>query len=301
MSAPAVPPTQDAGAKPAVPQTSSAPKAKPFPSISGSCLCNTVRYRLLTSPLFCYACHCPDCKRITGSAFGLFLQIETYNIQILSQTRPVFVSQTRHTGVVSKHVECPKCKIELWGNNGIGAAIADLRVGSLDFPGLFEPDIHSFVESKVEWLTLPEGAQTVPRDYDYKDFWPKSSLKRLDICLARVAEATQAGIAKAVLQGGDDAAGDGEKTPTAVEFGEGEAEDDEAFEKRFVETEKKLQERLEKLRAKLEEEEGKNGGADRAKGHTGLESLTSQLNIADSKASKEEGTKEEIKKADDSA
>ena len=50
----------------------------------------------------------------------------------------------------------------------------------------------------------------------------------------------------------EEASAEGDKTPTAVEFG---GEDDEAFEKRFKETEKALQERLEKLSIKLEEEE----------------------------------------------
>ncbi|KAF2026472.1 hypothetical protein EK21DRAFT_115822 [Setomelanomma holmii] len=292
-----VPPTFQDSTPKTPPQSQSAttpapPKSKTFPSISGSCLCNTIRYRLLTSPLFCYACHCPDCQRITGSAFGLFLQIETYNIQILSPVRPIFITQTRHTGVISRHVECPRCKIELWGNNGIGAAVADIRVGTLDFPGLFEPDLHTFVESKIDWLVLPEGARTVPKDYDYKKVWPKSSLRRLNLCLKRVAEAQKSGKAQAVAaggegvgeggQGGDEKVEDGEKTPTATEFVEGEGEDDEAFEKRYRETESRLQERLEKLRVKLEEEEGtgiKEGGS---KGHTGLEELTEKLDIGKS-------------------
>jgi hypothetical protein len=45
---------------------------------------------------------------------------------------------------------------------------------------------------------------------------------------------------------------EGDKTPTAGEFG---AEDDEAFEKRFKETEQALQLRLEKLSLKLKAEE----------------------------------------------
>lgn len=211
------------------------------------------------------------------------------------------MSHPHPTGVISRHVECPKCKIQLWGNNGVGAAIADLRVGTLDFPGLFEPDIHSFVESKIDWLRLPDGARTVPKDYNYRDVWPKSSLKRLDICLKRVAEAARLGAARVVLPGGDDAAGDGEKTPTAIEFGEGEGEDDEAFEKRYAETERKLQERLEKLRVKLEEEEGKQREDDGVRGHTGLEKLTADLDIEDSGKNKDDDTKDGSKKEDKSA
>ena len=162
----------------------------------------------------------------------------------------------------------------MWSTNVLGEAVADVRVGTLDFPGLMEPDVHSFVESKVGWLNLPDGAKTVPRDFVHKEVWPKSSLRRLDVCLKRAAEAAKR---RVEAKGRDDGAADGEKTPTAVEFEkEGEGEDDEAFERRYKETERALQERLEKLRLKLEEEGRKEEGD--------LEKLTEKLGIEDSKS-----------------
>jgi len=146
---------------------------------------------------------------------------------------------------------------------GLASLVVDVKVGTLDFPGLMEPDIHSHVESKVDWLILPPHARTVPKDYSHRNCWPKSSLQRLDACL-RVAS----------LRGGEGVE-DGEKTPTGVEGGE--AEDDEAFEKRFKETEKGLQERLEALRRKLEEEEG--GKKKVGNGDDELEKMTAKLDI----------------------
>lgn len=244
-------------------------KPKPFPAITGSCVCATVRYRLLTSPLFCYACYCADCQKTTGSAFGHFVNIEIYNISIISPTPPVLTAREKKPGVISGHVECPKCKTELWASHGLADGIVDVRVGTLDFPSLMEPDIHTFVDSKVDWLTLPEGARTTAKGWPTKDLWPKSSLRRLEICKQRMADmkkrrqallAAQQ-IRKVEKQGEEaeaeveEAGGEGEKTPTAVEFGDKEFEDDEAFEKRFKETERALQERLEKLTLKLREEE----------------------------------------------
>lgn len=245
-------------------------KPNPFPAITGSCVCSTVRYRLLTSPLFCYACHCADCQKATGSAFGLFLNIEIFNIRIISPNAPIAVIREKKPGVFDRHVECPRCKAELWSNNAHGDAIADVRVGTLDFPSLMEPDVHIFVESKLDWVVLPEGAKTMKKEYELKESWPKSSLKRLDLCLQRTEEmkkAKEAAAAAATVLGrgtgdvagqevdAEEAGGEGEKTPTAVEPGDQEIEDDEAFETRFRETEKALQERLEKLSLKLEEEE----------------------------------------------
>jgi hypothetical protein len=268
------------------------PKAKAFPLIQGSCTCSTVRYRLLTSPLFCYACHCPDCQKTTGSAFGLYLNIETSNLQVLSPTQPILITQLKRPGAISRSSACPNCKTELWSNNSLGAVVADVRVGTLGFPSLMEPDVHCFVESKLEWVRLPKGARTTEGRYDYRAIWPKSSLDRLDKYMKKVKEdseqveeAAQAHVPGRVqvareghVRVGEEA--DGEKTPT------GKEEDDEAFEERVRETELGLQKRLERLQRKLEEDGGSREDEE-------LERATAGLKIGDCQAEQETATVDE--------
>ncbi|KAF9692887.1 hypothetical protein EKO04_009329 [Ascochyta lentis] len=236
--------------------------ACPFPAITGGCYCMAVRYRLLTSPLFCYACHCTDCQKATGSAFSLHLSIETYNIAIISETKPSLVTIMPHPSKpeeVSKRALCPQCGTIFWSHdNPWGYPVSDVRIGTLDFPSIMEPDAHSFVGSKLGWVVLPEDAKTSKGHYNYKELWPKSSLKRLEVCLERF-ETAKKGVASeakesVVEKDKDDGPvdGDGEKTPTATGDAD-DAEDDEAFEKRFRETERALQERLAKLSLKLDD------------------------------------------------
>ncbi|KAI4616976.1 uncharacterized protein J4E87_008488 [Alternaria ethzedia] len=209
-----------------------------------------------------------DCQKQTGSAFYLSLNIELYNIQILSPTKPSFLSREVKPGLVDRYAECPQCHVQLWASNHLGEAVVELRVGTLDFPSLMEPDIHIHVESKLDWVTLPEGAKTAQRGHDYKTSWPKSSLKRLDICLERAEEmkkrraAAMRGSAHGTSEDEEttdgnvvvEGSGEGDKTPTAGDLGGDE--DDEAEEQRFRETEKALLERLERLSLKLQNEEG---------------------------------------------
>lgn len=226
-------------------------------------MCNTVRYRLLTSPLFCHACHCLDCQRVSGSAFILSLEIELYNIKIISATLPAFTKHEPKPGVFEQFAECPKCRVRLWADSMVEEAVCDVRVGTLDFPSLMEPDLHIFVESKLDWVRLPDGARTMLKGGNVQQFWPKSSLKRLEICRQRVEEAKQrraaalTGVKDAAKSGGEggveEVDGEGDKTPTALEFSR---EDDEEFEVRFREKEKALQDRLEKLSLKLGERKG---------------------------------------------
>lgn len=242
---------------------------KPFPAITGRCYCGNVKYRLLTSPLFCYACHCPDCQKATGSAFALHASIETYNISVLSEAKPSLITLNNNPSKpeecrpqdVSRRALCQQCGTIFWGNdNPWGYAVSDVRIGTLDFPGIMEPDVHSFVGSKLGWLDLPKDAKTSKGHYDYKQMWPKSSLKRLEMCLERYEAAKKAATGEKkpgeVTRGKYESPvdGDGDKTPTATGDAE-DGEDDEAFEERFRETERALQERLAKLSLKLDGEE----------------------------------------------
>ena len=40
-----------------------------FKPISGNCICGEIVYTIKSKPLFTHACHCKDCKKITGSSF----------------------------------------------------------------------------------------------------------------------------------------------------------------------------------------------------------------------------------------
>jgi hypothetical protein len=240
------------------------PSGKSFPAITGGCFCSTVRYRLLTAPLFCYACHCADCRTFSGSAFGLYLKIEMYNVKIISPTLPTFVKTDKQRGGIELHAECPKCRVHLWLASGQEQeeAVYEVRVGTLDFPSLMEPDVHIFADSKLDWIRLPDDARTLPRGGDLRALWPKSSLARLERCKQwaeevkkrkRAALAESKGAAKSGDEGIVEEAGEeGDKTPTAPEFSN---EDDEEFEMMFKEKEKLLLERLEKLSFKLGQEE----------------------------------------------
>jgi hypothetical protein len=74
----------------------------------------------------------------------------------------------------------------VWSNYaGAGDAVRFVRVGTLDEPDRFPPDIHIFTMSKQPWVVLPPGVPTVPEYYDRDAHWPRSSLERRAALLAR--------------------------------------------------------------------------------------------------------------------
>lgn len=42
------------------------------PCMSGECNCGNVTYEVFRAPLLTYVCHCGNCQKRSGSAFGMW-------------------------------------------------------------------------------------------------------------------------------------------------------------------------------------------------------------------------------------
>ncbi len=133
---------------------------------------------MTSAPLFVHCCHCSRCRRETGTAFALNALIETSRIERLAGT-PEAVTTPTASGL-GQHVQrCPHCRVALWSHYaGAGEAIAFVRVGTLDDPGRYPPDIHIYTDARLPWVTLPGDAVTVPAYYKASAYWPPDSLAR---------------------------------------------------------------------------------------------------------------------------
>ncbi|MEP6996685.1 MAG: GFA family protein [Betaproteobacteria bacterium] len=154
-----------------------------FP-IEGGCTCRTVRYQMISVPLFVHCCHCRWCQRETGASFALNALIEADRVIVL-QGEPEVVATPSNSGKGQKIIRCPSCHIALWSNYaGAGDALRFVRVGTLDDPDHLPPDIHIFTASKQPWVVLPQGTPAVAEYYDRDRYWPKESLERRRTVLA---------------------------------------------------------------------------------------------------------------------
>jgi len=83
---------------------------------------------------------------------------------------------------------CPHCMIAVWSTySGAGEALRFVRVGTLDEPDAFPPDIHIFTASKQPWMVLPAAIPAVTQYYKAAEYWPKESLERRALLLAKSA------------------------------------------------------------------------------------------------------------------
>jgi len=136
----------------------------------GGCACGRIRYRLADAPFAVHCCHCRSCQRETGSAFALNGLVETERLVVLSR-EPEMVMTPSESGKGQRIARCPSCRIALWSHyGGMGEKAAFVRIGTLDDPDAFPPDLHIFTRSKQPWVILPEATPAFGVFYSQKDY-----------------------------------------------------------------------------------------------------------------------------------
>ena len=144
----------------------------------GGCTCRFVRYRMTSRPMFVHCCHCRWCQRESGAAFALNALIEADRVRLL-QGEVEVIDTPSNSGKGQKISRCPRCHVAVWSSYaGAGDTIRFVRVGTLDEPDRFPPDIHIFTSSKQPWVVLSSDVPAVPEYYKSSEIWPKESLER---------------------------------------------------------------------------------------------------------------------------
>ena len=147
-------------------------------SAEGGCTCRALRYRLGRAPLIVHCCHCRWCQRESGSAFALNALIESAELTLLAG-RPELVPTPSASGKGQKIARCPTCRVAVWSHYaGAGDALSFVRVGTLDEPDRFPPDVHIYTESKQPWVVIPSGARVFSQYYKSAEVWSAASLAR---------------------------------------------------------------------------------------------------------------------------
>ena len=142
----------------------------------GGCTCGKVRFRLNAEPIITHACHCRQCQRHTGSAFMMNTVVETEALEVLSgEPQSAFFEGTSHTAWF-----CGECGTYVWSHfGGRFGGCRFVRVGVMDDPDAFPPDVQIFTESKQPWVVLSDTIPSFQVSYEWEDVMSPESIARI--------------------------------------------------------------------------------------------------------------------------
>jgi hypothetical protein len=134
------------------------------PSLTGSCLCGAIAYRI-TGQLFMAAyCHCSMCRKAHGSAFRPRALVRSEHFA-WDRGRELLTDYASSPGV--HRTFCSRCGSPLVSYSDEHPAVLNLALGTIDGDPGVRPEAHWHYASRAEWF---EPHDDLPR-YDQ---WPTS-------------------------------------------------------------------------------------------------------------------------------
>lgn len=121
--------------------------------MDAGCQCGSLRYRLEQDPLFLAVCHCSECQRQSGSAFGMSLGVPPGALNLRSGTLKKFEVRC-DSGRIKTCGFCPECGTRIYHQTEKGMS---LKAGTLDDTSWLRPDAHYWTKRKQPWVTIPDG------------------------------------------------------------------------------------------------------------------------------------------------
>jgi hypothetical protein len=136
---------------------------------TGGCQCGTIHYSLSGAIPPAYACHCTECKKQSGSAFGLSIAIEWARLKC---SGTVVISEgLSYSGKLKLRCFCPKCGTRMWHRESPDSAWITLKAGTLDCAHQIVPRGHLWVSKKQPWIVLDPNLPAFDTQPDDVQAW----------------------------------------------------------------------------------------------------------------------------------
>jgi hypothetical protein len=128
---------------------------------TGGCQCGSVRYVVTTEPMRLVACHCKECQRQSGSAFGMSMPVKRNSLTVTGLTKRV--TRTADSGNEVAGVFCPECGVRIYHVLKSSPDVVSLKPGTLDDTSWLRPDAFIWMKSAQGWVAVPNGVKTLER------------------------------------------------------------------------------------------------------------------------------------------
>ena len=128
----------------------------------GGCQCGSIRYRINGEPLALAVCHCTECQRQSGSAFGMSLIVRRDIFELVSGELKDF-SRSSDSGRAVRCAFCPSCGTRIYHEPSYVTGVLNVKAGTLDDTSALQPTLHAWTSSKQGWVAVPGEVQCFER------------------------------------------------------------------------------------------------------------------------------------------
>ncbi|HOW97065.1 MAG TPA: GFA family protein [Kiritimatiellia bacterium] len=131
--------------------------------IKGGCHCGAVRYESDGRVLRFVNCHCPDCRKSSGSAFSSVLAVEAGGFRVVAGEDRV-VPYESSPGKF--RCFCRTCGSHVFARAAQRPGMILIRAGTIDGDPGVRPEVHIWVGEKAPWHeigdSLPRHTEGLP-------------------------------------------------------------------------------------------------------------------------------------------
>ena len=116
------------------------------------CSCGSLRVETTGEPIVVGACHCRECQRRTGAAFGVGVYFEKAQVRVEGASK-VYIRDGQEGRKVRCHF-CPECGTTVYGEADVRPDGIVVAFGAFADPSLPAPTLSVWEESRHPWVAF---------------------------------------------------------------------------------------------------------------------------------------------------
>lgn len=128
----------------------------------GGCLCGAVRYEMTGKPRIAVSCYCRDCQYVSGGAPAYTLIVSRSDVAIVKGKPKAYWTEAESGRRVAREF-CEVCGTPLFSYTEKNPGRLAMKVGSLDDPSGFKPQVALWASSAQPWHEFDIGLPRFPR------------------------------------------------------------------------------------------------------------------------------------------
>jgi len=125
-----------------------------MPFLSGRCLCGKVKFTYDGPVGEASYCHCEDCRRCTGSAFNVSVQVDKACLVFSDRSALGVFEYTADSGREMQRMYCKSCGSPIMTIHPHIPSSAWIKAGIIDQIDMVHPVHESWTSVKVPWASI---------------------------------------------------------------------------------------------------------------------------------------------------